>query len=593
MIDPGLLKVAIEVVAGFLRRRVKEGSSAVSPKVERHLREALRWSQRIQFYGMSKAEETDAATIPLRMNVEPRRFRSPSAGEHRSEVDLLGDDDNYFLLGDPGAGKTTTLKRLVQRLLLERPSMPGDVYQFPIVLRLRELRLQQTLYEAIAQAVGIPVERRHEQDDPDAPVEMYVGTQLLRDAIVEFLNESHIALLLDGLDEVSPGEQFRLRRELSWLALNAEGSKILVSCRSGDYTTHVEGFDLLEICPLDAGETSAIARAWLSDPASFLEALSNVPYRDLTDRPLLLTQLLYVYKRYGYLPEQPSQVYRKVISLLLQEWDAERDIARQSKYAQFAPERKMAFLSAVAYYLTYRVKKKIFKSNDLEAVYLKIHDRFRLPRDEARQVIGEIETHTGLVVAAGRDTYEFTHLSLQEFLCADYLIREPHSEHLADYLIAYPAPVAITIALSSNPSTSFAALFLRTKTPPVADVHSLIARVILEQPFFDVSPALGTAVLKLYRDFQQVPELQDLLFRFLDVPNTKESIAAALPYYESYPEREALQRGHLRLKRRKPLDGVLGFKTPDLVCLPMALRDTLVAQGFTQAQAFSASKGDA
>ena len=587
MIDPGLLKVAIEVVSGFVRRRAKEPAPPAVPKIDRHLREALRWSQRIQFYGMSKAEETDAATIPLRMNVEPRRFRSPSVGEYRSEIDLLGDDRNYFLLGDPGAGKTTTLKRLVQRLLLDQPSVLTDIYQFPIVLRLRELRSQETLFEAIAHAVGIPIERRHELDDPDAPIELYVGDLLLRDAIIEFLNDSHVALLLDGLDEVSPSEQFRLRRELSWLALNVEGSKVLVSCRSGDYTKQVDGFDVLEICPLDADETSAIARAWLSDPAEFLAALGNVPYRDLSDRPLLLTQLLYVYKRYGYLPEQPSQVYRQVISLLLQEWDAERDIIRPSKYAQFTPERKMAFLAAIAYYLTYRVKKKVFQSDDLEWVYLRLHERFRLPREEAHQVIGEIETHTGLIAVAGRNTYEFTHLSLQEFLCADYLIREPHAEHLTGYLISYPAPVAIAIALSSNPSTAFAALFLRTKTPPVGDVYSLISRLILEQPFFEVSPALGTAILKLYKDFSTHAELVELLARLREQPNVTKSIVEALQHYESSPERETLQRGQLRIKRVRPLQGVLGLKTPDYVFLPMRLRDSLISEGFAQARAFS------
>lgn len=598
VIDPSLLKVAADAVGAYLRRRVSEGAPPPIGKIDRHLREALRWSQRVQFYGMSRAEETDAATIPLRLNLEPRRFRSPTATEHRTERDLLADESNYLLLGDPGAGKTTTLKRLAQHLLLDQPESTGDTFQFPVVLRLRELNEAQTLFEAIAYALGIPVERRYLPEESDLGgrqrprFELWVGSLLLRDAIVEFFNESRVALLLDGFDEVSPAEQLNLRREISWLALNVNGSKIIVSCRSGDYTSVIEGLDVLEICPLDPGETSAIARAWLADPSEFLRALENVPYRDLTDRPLLLTQLLYVYRRYGYLPEQPSQVYRKVISLLLQEWDAERDIVRPSKYAQFDPERKMSFLAAVSYYLTYRIRKKIFKTSDLEAVYLRIHDRFRLPQGESRQVIAEIETHTGLIVAAGKDTYEFTHLSLQEFLCAEYLIREPRSEHLVDYLISYPAPVAITVALSSNPSTAFAALFLRAKTPAAGDVHSLISRVLLEQPYFDISPPLGTAVLKLFRDFQQFPEVQDLLLRLLQLPNLLESVATALKYYEPYPEREAAQRGHLRIKRTRALDGVLGFKTPELVFLPFVVRSRLQARGLITETAFG-SIGDA
>src|SRR6185436_12647880 len=154
----------------------------------------------------------------------------------------------------------------------------------------------------------------------------------------DFLNSANVLLLLDGLDEVPTEAQARVRREVAWLGLNAEGSKVIVSCRSGDYTSMIEGFDVLEVCPLEKDEISEIATAWLEDPTGFLQQLKRVPYQDVVDRPLLLTQLLYLYKRYGYLPEQPTQVYRKVIELLLHEWDAERNIVRRSKYAGFDPD---------------------------------------------------------------------------------------------------------------------------------------------------------------------------------------------------------------------------------------------------------------
>jgi len=121
---------------------------------------------------------------------------------------------------------------------------------------------------------------------------------------------SRVILLLDGLDEVHAVSNDRIRRELSSLALNGDNCKIVVSCRTGDYVSMIEGFDLMEICPLDKGEIAAIATAWLDDPQPFLTELQAVPYSDIADRPLLLTQLLYLYQRYEYLPDQPSQVYR-------------------------------------------------------------------------------------------------------------------------------------------------------------------------------------------------------------------------------------------------------------------------------------------
>jgi predicted NACHT family NTPase len=311
---------------------------------------------------MWRAEDTEAATIPLRLSVEPRQFRSRDAQEQRTELDLLRDDRNYVLLGAPGAGKTTTLKRITQTLLLRDSVGDDDSYEFPIVIRLREFDFRTSLLEVIANTIGVPVTRRVEELEVDygSPKErrttLWVGKSPLEQAIIDVLNESRAVLILDGLDEVPTSYQTSVRRDLARLALNTKGSKILVSCRSGEYAALVEGFDLMEICPLQPPEIAAIAALWLAQPAPFLDLLGGLPYHDVADRPLLLTQLLFLYKRYGYLPEQPSHVCRKFVILLLREWDAERDVIRESRYAKFDPDRKEAFLAAIAYYLTYRVR---------------------------------------------------------------------------------------------------------------------------------------------------------------------------------------------------------------------------------------------
>ena len=93
-------------------------------------------------------------------------------------------------------------------------------------------------------------------------------------------------------------------------------------------TLPLEGFTAVEVAPLSATQVRDIASRWLPQPEEFLEALAALPYRDVADRPLLLRQLLLLYKRYGFLPEQPAQVYKRVIRLLLEEWDAQRHVVR-------------------------------------------------------------------------------------------------------------------------------------------------------------------------------------------------------------------------------------------------------------------------
>jgi len=575
-----VLKAAIDLVTHFVKRRVDAPPPTAKPpaaRVEQHLNESLNWSKRIQFYGMSRAEETESATIPLRLNLEPRRFRGTNVEGHRTESDLLADDRNYLLLGDPGAGKTTTLKRIVQNMLLDEPVAVSDDYAFPIVLRLRELPPGESIVAAIATTLGIPFERL-EKSEPRRTAGLWLADAQLHHAIADFLNESHAVLLLDGLDEAPADADGSLRRELQWLGFNTAGAKIVISCRTGDYTAMVEGYDLLEICPLDQSEIIAIARLWLNDPVPFVDELARVPYGDVADRPLLLTQLLFLYKRYGYLPDQPSQVYRRVISLLLQEWDAERGISRISRYARFDPDRKTAFLAGIAYQLTFKIKKKIFLESDLIEAYRAIHGRFQLPTSEVRQVIAEIETHTGIIAVAGQDSFEFSHLSLQEYLCADYLVREPHSEHLNDYLTGYPAPVAIAIALSSNPSIAFAALFLKDPTPPLENLGSFLSRLVLERPFFDVSPELGMAVMRLYRTFATKDDIGNLN-RFVALPAVSDSVSGAFRYFDPVKNAGALARGCVRLNRSVDIDDVRGLHTPEFVFVPTWLIDELYLRG--------------
>ncbi len=541
------------------------GEVACRAAIQHHWQSVVTWSSRIQILGMPKAADTEVGTIGLRISDLPRRFsRADAPAEIRSDVDLASDDRSYVLLGDPGSGKTTTLKRLARRLI--DPDTLG-VTRFPIVVRLRELPRYTNLFVTLAHTLGFSLTERVRTFTTDAGTNKKVVNQWLGDlpldhAIAAFFNTVDTILLLDGLDEVGPIARRTMERDIAWLVCNSPRAKTIVTCRSGDYNVMLEGMDHVELCPLDARDVAMLGRCWLPDHhETFGTLMEAAPFREMAESPLVLAQLMMLYRRYGHLPQQPAQIYRRIIALMVEDWDAERAIRRPSRYSDFDTERKVSFLSALAYHLTVVQQQRSFSERDLLAAYEQLHARFHLPATEAKHVLAELEAHTGLFLNSGGTRFEFAHIALQEYLCAEYLVREPIAHSPSRLLDIAPTVVAIASALSSDPSTWVASLVLAAEGTSCsgANLRAFFGRLALERPHFRPSAALGVALLKVFTSHDD--KVAAVLMSFLDDPNVATSVRAAIELYE--PARNDNQRvGYVRLRRVRELDPHLELLTP-------------------------------
>jgi predicted NACHT family NTPase len=540
-----------------------------------HLKEVINWSKKIQFYGMASGKNTDESTVSLSFDTVPRKFRHESVKSIKlSEKALLAEDDHLIITGDPGAGKTTTLMRLARFILVEDSSSKKDIWQYPLVFRLRELPDDPSLEECIADAIGIRYNDMMIKVDTDKKqskttiekrenVIKYVGSKPLVDFIADFLDLTKGILFLDGLDEVANEYREKLERQIVLLGRKLEYSKIIVTCRSGDYHTLLEGFRNIEICPLDSNQIQKIASKWIKkNSKQFVTELQSLPFADLANRPLFLCQLITFFRDAGYLPDQPSTVYKRIIRLCIEDWDRQRRVKRLSKYSRFDPEQKLEFLSSLSYHLTYKIQSIRFRHEDLVLVYEWICDSFQLPHKESAKVATELESHTGIIVESGRDYYEFSHLSLQEYLCAYYLVREPFSDLFYQYLQKRPAPIAIAVSLSSNPSIWFASIVLK-KWPGNTyfqswAIVSTLSRIRLERPQFQVSTYLGIALLKLMMSFGK--EIEENISDMLMDSKIYNSVKNALDNYTLELDYE--KPGYYRLKQTRQIDNEYGFIIP-------------------------------
>ena len=132
---------------------------------EKHLKSLLlnhfiqirNWSNQIQFYGLSRPQNTSDITLELSITTNIKKFsgkeNSKEFQDNISEIEILQTNENFLILGDPGAGKTTTLKRITQKIF--ENDRQNTKFSFPLLIRLKDLEVGDSLYRTICDIIGV------------------------------------------------------------------------------------------------------------------------------------------------------------------------------------------------------------------------------------------------------------------------------------------------------------------------------------------------------------------------------------------------------------------------------------------------------
>lgn len=472
-----------------------------SKAVEQHVLSIINWAEEIKFSDAASAKLTKQVYVPLDIYLYPRRIRmeEQEAIDVKSIDDILIENtDHLILTGQPGAGKTTSMKYACCNLIQNETSIP-EQFCVPILIKFRDL------------SVGQPEGSRQQYADRDDVItnqlwrilgftanmpkidENFSSKDrrwLARQVVTQALDELGAILILEGFDEI-PSSYARksVISEIVFFAENLKVSRFIVTARTGEFNYTFPRASFYELCPLDKAQLAQFSEKWLNDKDKAIKFLSEIkqsPFADTAIRPLTIAHLCAIYERVGKIPDKPKTVYRKVVNLLLEEWDEQRSVERISRYANFEIDRKFEFLASLAFELTISVDGTVFSTDDLKKAYRSIAVNFDLSSRDAKKVVNELESHHGLFVQAGYELFEFAHKSIQEFLAAEYLVRLP-SIPKTDIVGRLPNELAIATSISSNPSHYLCDLVFE-----VFSRHSLgrhffevyITRLLQERPDF-------------------------------------------------------------------------------------------------------------
>lgn len=581
----------------------------VEKRVNTLINTIFNWSNETQFFGLSIPLNTDQDTICLNVSFNLREYTdNPRNEDIISESDLFSIKKNFFIYGDPGSGKTTTLKRLIANNFFSKK--PNDYFLYPYVIRLKEIPQEKDLYTFIVDEFGFKYEsisvdyevitkvskvntktRQIEHVDEikiEKRLEYFVGDIKLERFVADFFESSNFFIALDGLDEVNSRISAKVQKQIEELASQISNSKIVVTCRPGYLERKLNYFAYTQICDLDEPQIIQICNNWIENTQEFLENLKTKSYFELTNKPLFLSYLLVLFKNSSQLPESSKEVYEEIIDFFLVKWDRERGITRTSKYANFSISAKKDFLTHLSFHLTYKIKAKIFSKSDFVDVYKIIYKRFGLPEEEASEISAEIESHTGIIVKAFFNKYEFCHLSLQEHLCANYIRNDPFTYLISNYLRVFPSPLALVIAHSTNPSSWFANIILTCLKDSVLDeekkyltktANILLNRIIIERPYFEKDIDFGmslnyisTICLTTDKDFENT---YNRFFNYHE--NIGASMILALEDFKYIGIYENINKAIFKRQSIKMYTGIYSTDHIDKIGIPLEVYKNLVA----------------
>jgi len=281
-----------------------------------------------------------------------------------------------LILGEPGAGKSTTGQAVVQHVLNN-----GQPTEIPVLVTLKAYT--GDLRALLLRSVPAPV--------LDAP------------------NTTRI-YAFDGVDEVPAGHRDTLRRDLNRLIQTEASCTIVITARQAFYAYHPEVFPekITEFHLLDFNDQDidACAKHYGVDTATFLDAVRNVGSEEEIRNPFVLDVMLRRYKSNGSLSPLRSDNVSHIVEQLI----------HSRPLINAVRQRRTLKMLAITC--------ETIARNDLtdDEARQVLHEAIDLSQAQAEQLLDEL-SHSILIRTPGHISFQMR--SYGEYLAAEELHDKP------------------------------------------------------------------------------------------------------------------------------------------------------------------------
>lgn len=380
----------------------------------------------VRFLGDSELKRLDSIEdLEKTFRQEKKRTLSFARGEKKTGIKVANEEQYLMVLGGPGAGKSTFLKRVGLEALRGK-SNNFDHRCIPVLIELKQFQsdaidIRKTIVEEF-RICGFP---DHEKFTDAA------------------LSRGQLLILLDGLDEISTEYRNEAIRQIQNFVDSHDKNRFISSCRVAAYRHNFRRFRDVAMAAFGDEQIEAFIKNWFtSSPKTAqdcwqkLNRPENAAAKELTQTPLLLTLVCLLYQRAQKFPAKRATLYEKALRVMLEEWAGEKGIPQEDLYKGLDTRLKEILLSEIAYVA--------FSQDCLFLPRREISAQIKRFLGEALkeeksingvEVLKAIEVQHGVIVQRAEGVYSFSHLTLQEYLTAQYIDdNRQHKALVSQYL---------------------------------------------------------------------------------------------------------------------------------------------------------------
>jgi len=366
-----------------------------------------------------------------------QRFLMPYVLNH---TDIMAYHENLVIVGVPGSGKTTLLKHLALKTCKENLDKQERIC-VPVPITLRELSESE---KDLRGYIEVVFEKYH---FPKA-----------KEFVESDLNKGKCVLLLDGFDELATKKrQEKIVAEIREFIEKYPRCQIIVTSRIAGYHEELSSFTKLELLEFDDKQIEQFIENWFGETnqekaQSMYRAIKeNEQIKKLARNPLIIAIIAIIYEEDEELPQKRAKLYERCVEVLLSKWDVQKKLKNR-----YPAEKKEFILRRLALY-AHNNNKRVLTEPEVIQELLRYFPHIWLRKEDAKSFLDEIWQRSYLLRQIAMDSYDFLHLSFQEYFTALEL-RERGDEGIAiviEHLLEpwWEEPTLLYAGLSKDATT--------------------------------------------------------------------------------------------------------------------------------------------